>query len=66
MEIKPQLVPIVVMETIIVPLAMCLILQQRRSLNKLRDLRCFSLERYQDFDLVQTTSQYCVSLVPTQ
>lgn len=26
MEIKPQLVPIVVMETIIVPLAMCLIL----------------------------------------
>lgn len=49
MEIKPELVPIVVMETIIVPLAMCLILQQRRSLNKLRDLRCFSLERYQDF-----------------
>lgn len=26
MEIKPQLVPIVVMETLIVPLAMCLIL----------------------------------------
>lgn len=61
MEIKPQLVPIVVMETLN---TLSNVLDYVA--DKLRDLRCFSLERYQDFDLVQTTSQYCVSLVPTQ